>query len=70
MSSSEPTDHKSDTVSRDAEAWKAGARRASAHFLRAGYEILAGINALLEEVGPGVGATDGEGSPPQRIEVE
>lgn len=67
MSSS--TDHSGDS-SRDAEAWKAGVRRASAHFLRAGYEVLAGINALLEEVGPEATGSGDEASPPERIEVE
>lgn len=52
------------------DAWGVGLRRAGAHFMKAGYEILAGINALLEEI---VSKEDGNGDEdtgPQRIEVE
>lgn len=34
------------------EALKQGLRRASVHWLRAGYEILAGVGAFLEELKP------------------
>lgn len=32
------------------DAFKAGLRRAGLHWMRAGYEILAGVGALLEEL--------------------
>ena len=32
------------------EAIKAGFRRASLHWMRAGYELLAGLGALLDEI--------------------
>ena len=35
------------------EAAQAGLRRAATHFMRAGYEVLSGVIAFLEEVGSG-----------------
>ena len=50
------------------EAAQVGLRRAAAHFMRAGYEVLSGVIAFLEEVGH---ATEDEAaSRPIRIVVE
>lgn len=60
------------------DAARAGLRRAGFHLLKAGYEVLTGVGAFLEEVArtrpapPGAGPSripvEGEG--PQRIPVE
>jgi hypothetical protein len=50
-----------------------GARRAGFHFLRAGYEVVAGAGAFLDEVIRARKTDDerpGEAMPPTRVTVE
>ena len=42
------------------EAWRLGMRRAGLHLLRAGYEVVAGFEALLEELTRARNADDDE----------
>jgi len=54
------------------DALRAGLRRAGAHWMRAGYEVLAGVGAFLEEIA-GVGTDDREdddADPPTKIELD
>ncbi len=55
------------------EAIKAGFRRASLHWMRAGYEVLAGLGAFLDEIAT-AGKDDGreadEDIGPTRIQLD
>ncbi len=49
----------------------AGARRASYHMMRAGWEVLAGVGAFIEELRKAGRENEGDGRPkPQHIPVE
>lgn len=50
------------------DALKQGIRRAGMHWMRAGYELLAGVGALLEELAPKT--PDDEPEPAEHIELE
>ena len=55
------------------EAIKAGFRRASMHWMRAGYEVLAGLGALLDEIAIAGKHADAEGivdTGPTRIQLD
>lgn len=53
------------------DAFKLGLRRAGMHWVRAGYEILAGVGALLEELSPrGEDQQTSPADPAERIELE
>lgn len=60
--------------SEQAEALRLGLRRAGLHWIRAGYEVVAGVGALLDEVNRArreAEAADGnETRRPERIEIE
>ena len=47
------------------DAIKAGMRRAGMHWMRAGYEVLAGLSAFLDEIAT-VGKDDVAASAPER----
>jgi hypothetical protein len=60
--------------SEQAEAVRMGLRRAGLHWIRAGYEVIAGLGAFLDEVNrarheSGEAAPD-TASRPERIEIE
>ncbi len=53
------------------DAARTGARRAGYHLIRAGWEVLAGVGAFLEEVRKVVREDEGDTRPgPQHIPVE
>lgn len=60
--------------SEQAEALRLGLRRAGLHWIRAGYEVLAGVGALLDEVNRARHESEAGGSDlpsrPERIEIE
>ena len=60
--------------SEQAEALRMGLRRAGMHWIRAGYEVLAGVGALLDEVNRARHEAEagerGETRGPERIEIE
>lgn len=60
--------------SEQAEALKMGLRRAGMHWIRAGYEVVAGLGAFLDEVNRArhdAGDHDDSDRPePERIEIE
>ena len=54
-----------------AEAARAGARRAGIHMVKAGYEVLAGVSAFLEELRKATGEGDeDEGTGRHRIPLD
>ena len=56
-----------------AEAARAGARRAGIHMVKAGYEVLAGLSAFLEELRKAASEDDDDGDEadgPQRITLD
>jgi hypothetical protein len=57
---------------RDRKPLRTGLEKALLHFARAGYEVLSGIGALVEEVVSTVRDDDkeGDGRGPQHIEVD
>jgi len=59
---------------RDRKPLRAGAQKALLHFARAGYEVVTGIGAFVEEIvstlREDVVGEEKPGSEPQRIEVE
>ena len=55
------------------DAARAGARRAAIHMVKAGYEVLAGVSAFLEELRRATSEEDDEGDDvagPQRITLD
>jgi hypothetical protein len=59
--------HRTDDVN---DAFKVGLRRAGLHWMRAGYEILAGVGALLEELNQRPPGDRASHEPAERIELE
>ena len=51
-------------------AARAGARRAGIHVVKAGYELLAGLSAFLEELRKATAEGDEEAAGPHRIPVD
>jgi hypothetical protein len=52
------------------EALKQGFRRAGMHWMRAGYELLAGVGAFLEELSQKSTEADDPDEPIEHIELE
>lgn len=52
------------------EALKHGLKRAGLHWARAGYEVLAGLGALLDELAEAGREDDGDESKPTHIQVD
>ncbi len=52
------------------EAFKMGLRRAGLHWMRAGYELLAGVGALLDELNQRPEPDSTGSDPAERIELE
>lgn len=53
------------------EAIKRGMRRASMHWMRAGYEVLAGVGALLDEIATAGDTEDDDVDPgPTKINLD
>lgn len=52
------------------EAFKVGLRRAGLHWMRAGYELLAGVGALLDELNQRPASDPASPDPAERIELE
>ena len=59
--------HRSDDFN---EALKHGFRRAGMHWMRAGYELLAGVGALLEELNPKPSEEPDDDDGAERIDLE
>jgi len=54
----------------DPQTLAAGLRRAAVHWAKAGYELAAGVGALIDEVINGDGDDDDDRKGPTRIEVD
>lgn len=64
---SEPNGWQGDDLN---DALKQGFRRAGMHWMRAGYELLAGVGAFLEELSQRSEGESGPDDPAERIELE
>ena len=57
---------------RDRQPLRAGLQRAALHFARAGYEVVSGVGAIVEEVVAAVRDEDADGDDrgPEKIDVQ